>query len=117
MSKDHGDDRPYKCNQCDSCYPTKGNLTTHVERMHQNKVNFKCDECGKGFYDKTKYDDHCRMHRGIKYECNQCHRSFVEKSGLIKHIERKHEKKRNFKCDECGAKFYDKANFKTHQRI
>lgn len=116
MSKDHGDNKPYECNQCDRCYGTKGNLMVHIEKNHQKKINYKCDECGKGFYNKTEWSEHCRAHKGIMYECDECDLSFERKGHLRKHVGSVHNKEINHRCDVCNKGFYYKKDLTRHYR-
>ena len=116
MSFDHGDERPYHCSECDLCYSMKGHLIEHIERIHQNKVKFTCNQCGKGFHSKTVWNDHCRVHRGIKYECNQCDQTFGIKSNLKNHIRSVHNNEKRYLCDFCNKGFYNKKDWRCHYR-
>merc|ERR1712228_775563 len=115
--REHGNSKPYHGNQCDGRYTTIGNLNVHVDKIHKKKINYKCNECGKGFYAKTQWNDHCRVHKGIKYECNQCEQSFERKGDLNAHIRAVHNKEKRYECDECKLGFYEKKDLVRHYRI
>jgi uncharacterized Zn-finger protein len=38
----------YQCEQCQTSFTRKSNLTRHL-RIHQGNRRFSCDECGKKF--------------------------------------------------------------------
>ena len=117
MIHDHGDGKPYHCNQCGAYFSKKRSLTEHIERIHQKRVKFKCNQCGKTFYNRTHWMDHCRVHRGIMYECNECEKTFVRKGGLRKHTESIHQNKVNYQCNDCGQGFYDRTKWTDHCRV
>ena len=117
MNKDHGDFKPYQCNQCNGRFISRGSLRQHNLEKHEREINFRCDLCGRGFFNKTHWKDHCRMHQGIKYECNQCDSAFPTKSGLNDHIRSVHDNEKRHYCDVCEKGFYKKTELARHYRI
>eukprot|EP01083_Nonionella_stella_P275141 934371_1 len=65
MAIAHQEDKPYHCNcmECDQQFETRQPLIGHIERMHIKKGKYKCDDCGKSFYTKSKLKNHCLIHK------------------------------------------------------
>merc|ERR1712154_651365 len=66
---------------------------------------------------KTLWREHCRAHKGIRYECEQCDASFGKKCNLSSHIRSVHNKEIRYECDVCNHGFYGKKDFRKHYRI
>ena len=51
-----------------------------MANVHLKQAAFRCDHCGKGFMDKTNFEDHVARHEGIsRYVCHLCTRDFISK--------------------------------------
>ena len=48
ISREHSDDRFYKCDQCDKVLERKMKLSNHI-RIHSSNINKKCENCGQYF--------------------------------------------------------------------
>lgn len=48
------------CQDCKKLFGTD-NLKKHRERMHLKIINFVCEICQKGFYDKMSYESHLKV--------------------------------------------------------
>ena len=55
-------DNNTKCELCDKTYSSKSSLRQHVERVHDNVINFKCKNCQQGFYMQNDYRRHIQKH-------------------------------------------------------
>lgn len=70
---------------------------------------YKCDECGKEFFQNSRYWQHVREHRGPiirAHKCNECGTTFTDAAELTSH-RKLHE--RSFKlnvCNVCGSGFH-----------
>ena len=75
-----------KTHPCHLCTPTKlfclTSLRRHLARIHS--TNFKCDECGKGFKEKNRYESHLEIHRLRK--CHLCGKVFKRKQNADIHL-------------------------------
>ncbi|XP_051984225.1 oocyte zinc finger protein XlCOF6-like isoform X2 [Xyrauchen texanus] len=78
--------------------------------------SFICPECGKSFAHKGHFNEHLKIHTGVKpYVCPHCEKAFTCKGHLKRHI-RIHTGERPYTCSECGKSFRCPANLKDHQR-
>ena len=65
--------RKFACAQCQRSYVSKGGLRKHVNKMHKKLTTYRCETCGKGFFDRCLYQDHIAAHTGVKrHTCSIC---------------------------------------------
>ena len=58
---------------------------------------------------------HLKIHTGIKpHKCDLCQKQFLKKNTLTLHIQKVHEKRRDFLCTQCAAEFGWKEDLKRH---
>ena len=95
----------------------KSNLKRHVRQKHEGKRDYKCEHCGKEYFEKRRLDGHIkREHDNVRDEqCNQCGKLFVTKEVLNKHIKYTHMNQK-FKCEYCLKSYTQISYFKIHQR-
>ena len=87
----HG--RRFVCPQCQRSYVAKDGLKQHVDGMHRKLYTYRCETCGKGFFDRSVYHDHIAAHTGVKrHTCSICEMKFMTKSTLKKHVLHFHPK-------------------------
>ena len=59
---------------------------------------FKCQECGRGYWDKRSLDRHTNENHGDEplqmLPCKQCEKTFKNKNSLDKHVKSVHQKKK-----------------------
>ena len=86
----HETAKPWECDLCNFSHSLKKGLDGHKRACHTDESNLKvCHICG------------------YKSATNQTMRM---------HIEAKHEKKRDFACNVCDAKFYRRFKLDLHVR-
>ena len=79
-----------QCDQCPKKYPSGALLREH-QRMHENKKEFVCAECGAAFNKRLHLNHHVRyVHQG--------HRSESQK-GII------HGNHETVPCEQVGVQF------------
>ena len=85
---------------CGKCFTASYNLTIHY-RIHIGKKPYKCQKCGKGFFDKANYRYHISSkHQNINSKQLICqHKNCKHKSKSIKQRLMHHDKLENF-CNQ-----------------
>ena len=78
--------------------------------VHEEKKDFICLTCGKGFTKNTSLKKHKCVHDGLEYTCITCGKVFHHEEYLKRHYATVHEGKRDFICLNCGKCF--KSRFK-----
>ena len=77
---------------CGKFYRSKVSLKRHVETIHYQLRDFKCDTCGDTFVTKQNLEEHVYLHSGRKmFTCTLCGGAFKQKNQLALHL-RKHRR-------------------------
>lgn len=111
----------YKCQECGKKLKTFRGLEEHV-KTHQTKYvrpEFKCEQCLKGFCNKSNLECHAKSeHLGMKksFICHTCGKPFTTKHSLEEHINT-HSGLRPHQCPECGKCFAYSAALRDHKFI
>ena len=73
-TRNHLGQKPFKCALCNYEASLKGNLTKHIDAVHDGKKPFSCDICGMSFKQKQGLERHVPLvHEGIKpFQCEIC---------------------------------------------
>eukprot|EP01083_Nonionella_stella_P189578 701368_1 len=116
MADIHNINRPYQCPQCDKTYARRHDLFQHVERKHLKITYYKCQECGKQFYNKGRWIAHRRIHTGERpYKCDTCCQSFKQFGNLCVH-KRTHTGEKPHECVHCKKRFSQSGSRNKHQK-
>ncbi|XP_050419627.1 oocyte zinc finger protein XlCOF26-like [Adelges cooleyi] len=111
----HSGIRPYKCTNCDKCFFTKSKMIEH-QVVHSVRSHF-CALCSKGFKRKRSLEVHMESHVIEKpFQCTTCLRFFKNKQCLKKHHIRKHSGTKAYSCDVCNRKFSLKDALVSHEK-
>ena len=86
-----------KCKKCDYSCPKgqEANLKIHVERVHENKKPFECDECEKAYGQNRELKNHKKTAHPtdpFEFECPICKTFFAIERYLKKHNDKHHKK-------------------------
>ncbi|XP_065572833.1 zinc finger protein ZFP2-like [Artemia franciscana] len=116
LPRTHAGKNSYKCDICNKCFTSAGNLIQH-QRMHTGEKPFKCGICNKYFSASSSLKTHKRVHTGERpFQCDTCKKCFSVSSVLIQH-QRVHTGEKQFKCDVCNKCFSQSASLISHQRV
>ena len=87
-------EKPFKCDYCGRGFFDERTLIAH-SNTHNLSVGHPCEICGKKFKGLTNLRDHTRMHTGGKpFVCDICGRSFNQSGSLHSHLRTVHGPKR-----------------------
>jgi hypothetical protein len=106
----------YKCDICDfSSAKTDLALQKHINTVHLQRRDFKCDHCDKAYGTKTKLTQHVNaVHKKItRFGCELCDYTSYTRHQLVLHLS-VHEKTKEFKCDHCDKEFSQKGSLMEH---
>ena len=114
----HTENKPYKCEQCDSCFKRVSSLYTH-QKTHETTRNEQCPICQKCFKNKESVRRCMNNHSRVKqdYPCtwNGCKTSLKSPEGLKSHLRRAHiAPKERVKCDICSKDYSDQSDLRRH---
>ncbi len=79
-------EKKHSCPRCGRTYTSSSSLSRHMQ-IHTGKFSFYCEECKKGFNEKTNYDQHIAKHEGrtFYFPCPKCGRRFLSAQRLAEH--------------------------------
>ena len=73
------------CQMCSKEFQTQSGLWKHASQ-HTGKFSFTCEQCGKGFNDRDRFDAHKNHHMGAGFACLQCKKTFFSQSQMRNHM-------------------------------
>ena len=105
-----------KVEDCQILFETKEELNEH-KKTHSQLYKCNFPGCEKSFVKIINLRKHCKCHFKNKrrYFCpfEGCDKSFTASYSLTLHY-RIHTGNTPYKCEKCGKKFFDRANFQYH---
>jgi uncharacterized protein YlaI len=106
------------CSLCEFTTTDKGNLATHVRRIHTKERPYSCSLCEMTFPDSGSRILHVqRKHtREDSHSCAICSRKFVTRNEMNVHFRTHNRGKKSFKCSFCKKRFATKTNLGIHIR-
>ncbi|ROL51481.1 Zinc finger protein 492 [Anabarilius grahami] len=108
--------KPFRCEECGKGFKQKTRLITH-RRVHTGEKPFRCEECGKGFSERKRLTTHRLVHSVEKpFRCEECGKGFTQRTWLITH-RRVHTGEKPFRCEECGKSFSERKRLLTHRLV
>ena len=73
------------CQVCNKEFQTQSGLWKHASQ-HTGRFSFTCEQCGKGFNDRDRFDAHKNHHLGAGFACIQCKKTFFSQSQMKSHM-------------------------------
>lgn len=58
----HTGELPYECKVCQRRFRNLGVCITHTRTVHERRIDYICNECGKGFTKRCNYKVHLKTH-------------------------------------------------------
>ncbi|XP_058812358.1 zinc finger and SCAN domain-containing protein 2-like isoform X2 [Topomyia yanbarensis] len=84
----------------------------------EDKIYYKCGDCGKQMSSSYTYQAHLRIHNGERpYTCPHCQQTFRISQGLNRHVREVHEKLRPYLCEICQKGFGNSRNLSQHRLL
>ena len=105
----------FQCNQCESKFKQKTNLTVHIRSIHEGD-KYACNHCDHKATQQSNLKTHIRSkHKGVMYACHQCKYQALHYSGLRYHIKSVHEGLK-YTCNQCELQFANNGSLKRHMK-
>ncbi|XP_047674311.1 zinc finger protein 408 isoform X1 [Tachysurus fulvidraco] len=109
-------ERKYKCDECGKSFFQLCHLKKH-KITHTELKPYACTECGKHYRSKESYLAHVLLHRGQRpYKCEHCDKSYGLKRDLKEH-QVLHTGEKPFVCDVCGKSFARRPSLHAHKVV
>ncbi|XP_045210455.2 uncharacterized protein LOC123561859 [Mercenaria mercenaria] len=114
----HTGEYPYVCELCGQKFKMTYILRRHVNSVHKNIRNYKCDICDKEFFRVATRNQHRNRHFDPFLQCSYCPKKFKGDLDLRKH-ELTHTGEKIYFCPRCNQGFtqiwpYYKHMWKIH---
>ncbi|CRL04067.1 CLUMA_CG017181, isoform A [Clunio marinus] len=109
-----------KCNECEYVTAKKKLLKLHYEARHNRKKStVNCLLCGKFYKNEKVLETHIqRVHERVKnFSCDICDRKFFKNNELKAHKLHNHSSRADFICDACGKAYFSEKLLKVHVQI
>ena len=94
-------------------------IQRHINLVHKNLKNYKCQSCGEGFILQKTLDKHIKTAHEDQQGCEFCGKKFETKEYLDMHMDFFHNEKqkkmmKNFQCECCDTSFIYTFNLNKH---
>ncbi|XP_070547133.1 gastrula zinc finger protein XlCGF26.1-like [Ptychodera flava] len=117
------------CKHCGDPFIGLKTFSQHLQDVHGEKMEFKCERCNKTFENRSNLLRHVKANRNrescatalarfkgtIDIDCPVCQKKFDEKGKLINHLSL-HSVEKPFKCYICDKAYTNNKSLKAHKR-
>ena len=114
----HNKNHEHVCHICPKTFPLKKGLKTHLANVHgESDKQYKCEHCGKIFFDKYRLKFHVEaIHNHSKvFQCPECPKIFSMKIYMQTHLKAIHQGYKPNKCDLCDEAYFAKRDLIKHK--
>lgn len=107
----------FTCEECGKGFLNEVRFKRHLLRHKGQLPTYNCDSCGKTITSKASFETHLRMHTGLKpFICSECGKAFSDKRYLVEH-KHHHNGEKSFNCNICGEKYLQYGSFTEHRKV
>ena len=109
--------KTFSCNICGKNFTTKQYCQIHWLNIHGNQKGFKCGQCESSFPDQKALNNHNKyVHKPNDVECKFCNKHLKTERNLKIHIQDVHETKdpKTIQCEKCSKPFYNQKRLQIH---
>uniref|UniRef100_A0A8C0J3G9 Zinc finger protein 646 n=1 Tax=Chelonoidis abingdonii TaxID=106734 RepID=A0A8C0J3G9_CHEAB len=125
-SQPQGEERPFKCGQCQRSYlvpadfsqlefPGKAEEGQEAPGVPAEERRYKCNQCDKAYKHAGSLTNHKQSHTLGVYQCAVCFKEFSNLMALKNHS-RLHSEYRPYKCPLCCKAFRLPSELLSHQK-
>jgi len=101
---------------CEFSSSSKAELNEHLEKVHQIKTGYKCEDCDKVFENMSYLKNHRnkihKPHRSVT--CDICGKTYPRESNLKVHMKLVHTDNKKWPCEICGKESCSKSALQIH---
>ena len=106
---------PIVCYECGKGFEFKITYQEHI-KLHTGVKDLKCCFCDKFFRRRDAWFRNETVHKGVKHhDCKICNKKFMQRNTLNVHTKR-HLNQKDHKCHQCGKGFIEPGGLRKHKR-
>lgn len=108
----------YTCDKCPYTSHAIGNFKLHVMK-HNREFLVVCEDCGKGFYRVSSYEEHKANKHGrdiVVHKCAECGKAYHSRGYLRQHLKthRPDFCRSDYQCETCGKTYLSLKGIRRH---
>lgn len=106
--------KQFFCDICSKGFRLKHHLVIHI-RTHTGQKDYQCEVCSKNFAQISHLNLHLKTHSGEKrFPCAHCEKRFLHRGDLHRHLRTHRELP--FSCGFCSRRFSDETTKVAHEK-
>ncbi|XP_065092495.1 zinc finger protein 595-like [Ochlerotatus camptorhynchus] len=105
-----------QCVICDEQQSSRGQLDTHMVKVHGTEKKYACKLCNSRFANRANLSRHQSLHKEVKkFNCEFCAKTFHQKGAMENHRRNIHTGEKAFLCQTCGKGFKETSTYYRHR--